>query len=148
MKNILFVLALVFGFTAQAQEQKLKPEEVPAVVKAGFKTKFPGIKDGLWVLNKGQYEVEFMEDSRMHEGVFNAAGEWIETEMEISKSEVPELVMNAFKASAYKDLKIKETEMLSTPEYKTVFELELKKGKEMINVLYLPDGKFVKETKE
>lgn len=88
MKNFMLVIAAAAMISFNACGQNAK--DVPAKVKAGFDQKFPGVQNVKWGKeNANEWEAEFKMNAKEYSANFNADGSWLETEYEISASEIP-----------------------------------------------------------
>ena len=142
MKNLLsFIAAIaVLCFTACGQTSK----EVPSEVKAAFSRKFPAATGIKWDKeNDKEWEAEFKVNGKAYSANFDNAGTWMETEYEISVSEIPEAV-KASLDSGFTAYKIEKSEMSETPQSKA-YEFDLKNGKEKIEVSIDANGNILKK---
>lgn len=128
--------------------QKVKAAAVPAAVKAAFSTQFPQAQRVKWEMEKPQvYEAGFRVGKDKMSACFNALGTWIETETEIKVSDLPVAVSRALQAK-YVGYEIEEAEKLQFPNGTTVFEMEIEKGKDSLEVQFDAAGKFLKQDVE
>ena len=140
-KVFLFAFAAVaVSFTACGQ--KLKESAVPSAVKQAFATKFPGIS-ATWEKEDGAYEVSFKKNGHSMSQLINAQGVVLETETDISSTELPEQV-RAYLEQHHKGSKIKETSKIEKADRSTIYEAEVN-GKDL---LFDDKGNFIKETKD
>lgn len=91
------------------------PAQLPESVKTFIDSRYPG-----WQLievdhEKGQTEVEIVQERTPREVVFDAAGQWVSTTSDIRRSEVPQAVLQAIAASAYSGYEIDDIEWVETP---------------------------------
>jgi len=91
MKNVLLMIALSLGVSG-AFAQKLKETEVPSAVKEGFKKHFPNTAVNGWEKENGNYEAGFVLNKAETSALLDASGKLLETESEISVSELPKAV--------------------------------------------------------
>jgi Putative beta-lactamase-inhibitor-like, PepSY-like len=139
MKNILFVIILMILSSAVFAQK-----DVPQAVKTAFAQKFSNAKVGKWVKEKdGSFEAEFDVKGKDQSANFSATGEWLETETEIKKSEIPQPVLTAFYAK-FGQIKIKEACKIEFSNKPMQYELEYKKGLKMIEVIYDAEGNLLK----
>lgn len=91
------------------------PSQLPEAIRAFLDSRYPG-----WQLievdhEKGQTEVEIVQERTAREAVFNAAGQWVSTTSDIRRSEVPQAVLQAIAASSYSGYEIDDIELVETP---------------------------------
>lgn len=87
MKNyLLLFLLILFSNGAMAQEEvSIEASAVPAKVMQKFKSMFPDKKDVNWSRVGADYYAEFGKAGEGTAVLFDAAGNWQETEMEMKK---------------------------------------------------------------
>jgi uncharacterized membrane protein YkoI len=122
--------------------------KVPEATRAAFASKFPGAKSVKWDEEKEDnakavYEAEFKMNGQEYSANFNDKGEWLETEMEVEKDDIPSPVRQMLDKD-FSGYKTGEMARLETPEMKG-YEIILKKGKEKIEVTIDPNGKLLKK---
>lgn len=138
MKNLILIIAAAFAATAHAQI--ISDDKVPAAVSSAFKAKFPEAEKAKWEMeNAKDYEVTFIINKGEQAAVFDANGNWLETEIEIKVSELPQAVSQAI-AKQFSAYKIKEAERVEKKEGSISFEVELAKGKEILEVVFSRAG--------
>lgn len=91
------------------------PSQLPETIRAFLDSRYPG-----WQLieidhEKGQTEVEIVQERTAREVVFDAAGQWVSTTSDIRRSEVPQAVLQAIAASSYSGYEIDDIELVETP---------------------------------
>lgn len=146
MKNILFLAAIISGSTSFAQE--LSVDKVPAAVQNSFKAKFPASEAKGWELeNETDFETDFDLNGKKHSAKFDKQGKWIETETEINVSDLPKSINEAVTKN-FAGFKIEETEKAETASQGIVYEVKLKKGKEVFEVKFSQEGKILKKETE
>lgn len=140
MKNILtaaFVLTL-FTLTACGQGQ------VPQEVKASFKDKFPDAKNVSWDNeNSDEWEAEFKMNGVDYSANFSSEGEWMETETEIDKAELPSEVAQGLQ-SKYPGASIEKAEKAERKEG-TLYEIAIETDNGEMEVIFDSRGNFVKK---
>lgn len=142
MKNLTLIISIAVLFSLSACGQK--SNNVPENVKTAFNQKFPDATKVKWDKeNDSEWEAEFKMDGREYSANFDNNGVWKETEYEINVKDVPETVKSAIDAE-YAGYKIKESEISETTNGK-VYEFELKKEEERLEVAIDMDGKIVKK---
>lgn len=131
----------MLGFSACGQ--KLKKEDVPAVITAKFKTLYSNIEDVKWSKEDANYEAEFDLNKVETSVVFDASGNALETESEIAVTDLPAIVKDYVKMH-YNDAKIKEAAKMVDSKGVTTYEAEVNDA----DVIFDAQDNFVKEVKE
>jgi Putative beta-lactamase-inhibitor-like, PepSY-like len=145
MKKIflsIVVLITAFNFTF-AQEKKVKAALVPESVLNGYKEKYKKLEVNTWYQDGDMYLAAFDKGENTYKAVFNSDGKWIKTSAKIKEAQVSTTVKKSIKNTEWSDWKIHECYKVETPEYKKLFELHLKKGKETKVLSFDPAGKAV-----
>ena len=144
MKNILFSLALVLLTIASSYAQKVKPENVPAPVLSAFKAKFVNAVKVKWSIEKvNEYEAEFKMDGLKKSANFKSDGTWIETEIEINISQLPQVVIEAIN-KRFSGCKIDEAEQAETPENTNFYGVTIELNEKEFDVDVKPNGEIIK----
>lgn len=142
MKKISLLIALaIVVFTNQSHAQDTN---VPKKVMKAFTQKFSNATDVEWEKeNKSEWEAEFKVNGKEYSANFATDGTWKETEHEIKDSEIPALVKKSI-VNNFPGYEIEEAEMAETPKGK-VYEFELEKGKEELEVVINASGTVLKK---
>lgn len=92
---------------------------------------------------EGSYiEIDIRHANIHKEVLFNNNNEWVSTEWDVRSSDVPDVAMNALKASEYSKYKIDDIDALEKPDgLYYVFELE--SGKTEIHLTIKSDGTII-----
>lgn len=126
-----------------------KPK-VPAEVQAGFNRRYAEVQEMEWELDSEDnvWEAEFEGAGKERNAVFTPAGEWVETEQEVSVQDLPEAVKNLLTFD-YKGYEIYELEFVETPNG-NFYEAELEKdGQDKeLELRIAPNGKLSKRENE
>jgi len=142
MKTTILSLAaiLLFSFTACGQSGK----DVPAPVKSAFTQKFSGATNVKWGMESDkEWEAEFQMSGKKYSANFDNAGNWMETEYQVTVSELPAAV----KATLDKESagsKIKLSEVTETKDGKA-FEFVLNKGENKTELVIDNSGMVTKK---
>ena len=146
MKKIMIVFfAVTLATTAHAQ--KISEDKVPAAAVSAFKAKFPHAEKVKWQMEESKdYEANFDLNKSEMSVVFDATGNWMETETEITTATLPQAVSAAV-AKQFGDYKIKEASKVEKKD-SDCFEVELSKGKEVIEVALTPTGEVLSKKAE
>jgi len=136
------MITLLAGFTQMTYAQ-----DTPSKVTDAFNSKFPNAKSIRWDKeNETEWEAEFTINGVEYSANFSKDGAWKETEHEVKIDELPAEVISTLKTQ-FAGYEIKEVEMVETPTF-TGYEVELKKGKETLEVLMDKAGKVIKKKVE
>lgn len=147
------LFALLCG-AAPAAETVIKASEVPQPVMASVKKKYPkaALKGFEKEQDKGQlfYEIKLQDGRRRIEVKLSPDGKIQQEEEVIGDRELPRAVLDAFRASEYGSLKIKQIERVITSENAAQpgYELEVRRGALTIELLYDGAGKLLSKAEE
>ena len=140
MKKIIFMIASIAIISACSFAGT-----PPAAVKKTFVQKFPTATNVHWGKeNDKEWEAEFKQNGVKLSANFTNAGEWVETEKEITYSELPKPVTEAIKKQ-FPNWKITEMDKTETAKFGTIYEADLKSGKQKKAVAFKDDGTTVNE---
>ena len=122
--------------------------KAPSEVQKTLKEKFPDAKSVKWEKESdGGWEAEFSMNGNETSVEFDSKGIWKQTETEIEASDLPEAIRDAIKTK-YTDYAVEEAEMVETADGEVVYEVDFKKGKEEMEILFAADGSVLKVMKE
>jgi len=142
MKNLFLMVAMVAICSLAACGQVSK--DAPAKIKDAFSKKFPTATKVKWGKeNEKEWEAEFKMDGKEYSANYDNDGKWMETEHEISATEIPAAV----KATLDKDFagyKIEESEISENATAKQ-YEFEIKKDDLKFEVAIDLTGKVLKK---
>ncbi len=127
--------------------QRLADDKVPQVVKAAFMEQFPKAEHAKWEMeSKTEYEVNFKQGGNELSASYGTDGTWMETEHAIKADALPEAVRKAI-AAGYADHKAKGIDVAESPKG-TVYEVDMEKGEQSIEVVFAADGKVLESKVE
>lgn len=140
MKTRILILSfLTMGLFACAQTP-------PKQVKEAFQTKFKNVKKVSWDQEEAtEWEAEFHMNGKEMSASIDPSGNWLETEIDISKKDLPEAVKNTLDKQ-YADYKIKESVTVESPEF-SGYEIEMEKGETNIEVQLNSSGIVISQKK-
>lgn len=138
MKNLFYAVLALISLTACSQSKN-----APQNVLNAFNQKFPNAKEVEWGKEGADiWEAEFELSDKDMSANFNLNGDWLETETELAKKDLPAGVSATIK-TAYKGYKIKEVGYTETPKLKA-YEVEVKKGGKLVEVIMDNSGNILK----
>jgi len=144
MRNTILMIALC-SIGTQLTAQKIDTKEVPPAVKAGL-TKSMNVKDAKWDKEDNNYEANFKKDGKEMSAVFDASGALLETEVEITKAELPTAAQALLKKE-YADFKLEEVAK-TTAKDKVTYEAEVEKGEQTWELIFDAKGNLLKKEQE
>ena len=112
---------------------------VDAEVTGFISSKYPGARIVEYDYDKGLLEVEIWHENREKDVYFNGRNEWVYTEWDIRRSELPQAVTAAIAASEWATFSIDDIEYVQTPtaEY---YLVELERGNREIELRIAAEG--------
>lgn len=130
---LILIIGIYNGIYAQA---------VPQRVQAAFGKKFPHAQKVKWSMeNAHQYEADFVDDGRRISANFEMNGRWVETERDISTSELPQIIWKAVKRD-YPRAEIKDVAHVWNPD-REQFEIDAEVKGKNVELVYLTNGKLL-----
>jgi putative PepSY-like beta-lactamase-inhibitor len=143
-KTLLLIVVLFTSFNFSfAQEKKIKAPLVPESVLNAYKEKYKKLEIKSWYQDGDMYSAVFDKGENTYKAFFNSDGKWLKTTTKIKEAQVSGAVKKAIKNTEWSDWKMSECYKVETPEYKKIFELHLKKGKEVKVLSFDPTGKAI-----
>lgn len=116
----------------------------PQKVKDAFAEKFPSATDVAWEKESDkEWEAEFKLHGKKQSSNFMQDGTWTETECEVSKSEIPQVVMDALNVN-FEGYNIGGMELSETTKGK-VYEFSIEKGESDMEVVIDSKGIVIKK---
>jgi hypothetical protein len=138
-KRLVLVLILVFaGLNIYSQD--VKEADVPAAVKTKFAVMYPNVTGAKWEMENGKYEAEFKENNVATSVLFDGIGKYIQTEVEIPVSSLPNGV-NEYAAKNLAGKKINEACQITSSDGTVSYEAEIDKD----DYIFDSNGNFVKK---
>jgi hypothetical protein len=145
MKQFLMICIFALGFSQGVLAQRLHKSDVPSVITNHFQQNFPKALDVEWKKKGDLYNVEFELGitRKDHEVWYNAQGQLVKHEEEISKSELPVAVVEKIQ-NEFKGYRVEDPKKILEGS-KTTYEVELKKGSEEWKVIFDADGTIIRK---
>ena len=104
--------------------------------------KYPGAVIREYDYDNGMLEVEIFHDGREKSVYFNGANEWVSTEWDVRRSELPAAVTASLAASQYASYQIDDIEFVQTPDI-DYYALELEQGNREVRVRITAEGRIL-----
>jgi uncharacterized membrane protein YkoI len=118
--------------------------DVPKAVADAFAKKFPAATSIKWGKeNAKEYEAEFKLNGKSISANFLTDGSWVETESEISSSELPAAVTTAVQTKNAGAV-ISKIFKIEKAKGNTTYEVEIKTGGKKKDLIFNADGNLVK----
>ncbi|PSJ18917.1 hypothetical protein C7H79_00320 [Nitrosomonas supralitoralis] len=157
MKNQFLISALVvtlliaFGPT-QASDKEVSKDQVPKAVLEAFEKAYPNAKEVEYeqdmIEGKAVFEVEYKENGREYEILYDSSGEILQREESIEIKALPEPIAKAI-SMAYPNAIIDEAEKVMKPDGTvTGYEVEIKSEGKKFEVELDTFGKILKTEKD
>jgi uncharacterized membrane protein YkoI len=143
MKRIVLMTVAAMCAASCSNAQKLQEKDVPAAITTAFKKQYPEATHAKWEKEDGNVEVEFELKGTECSVLMDAAGNILETEIEISMDALP-VGAKEYVSKNYEGQKITETAKITDAQGTTTYEAEIK-GKDLI---FDSNGNFIKEVKD
>lgn len=116
-----------------------QPTIIPQAITDAIDEMYAGATVVDFDQEKNGFEVDILHNSVYKDVYFNAANEWISTEWDITEDKVPAIVMNALKASDYKNYRIEDIDQIEKPAG-TFYLFELEQGDNDVEVTISAEG--------
>ncbi|SFU09081.1 Putative beta-lactamase-inhibitor-like, PepSY-like [Algoriphagus locisalis] len=141
-KQITLMASALTLISAATFAQDIHPSEVPSVVANNFRKEFPKASDIEWELDGDNYNVDFeIGWGTDHEIWYDAAGNMLKHEEEISKGDLPNQVTSKIN-SDFKDLRIDGAKKI-TEGSQVTYKVELENFTEEWKVIFSATGEVL-----
>ena len=126
------------GYDSDYDYEDYLPSDIQSALESFINDRYPGavIVDSEY--DDGEIEVEIIHDGRGKDVYFNKINEWLRTEWDVRKSELPAAVLTQVNA-AYPSWKIDDAEFMETPSGNW-FVIELEKGESEVKIRITANG--------
>ena len=144
-KNLfpMIIMSCFLSFTACSNDDDFD-SVVNEAVEQAFNQKYPNTRAD-WDMEQGYYKAEFHENSNEKEAWFNASGEWLLTETELTYQQLPTVVKAGFEASRYAQWHVEDVDMLERHAMEPVYVIEVEQGELEYELVFAEDGALIKE---
>ncbi len=142
MKKVILLIAIV-GFSVQAKAQRLMVKDVPAAVSSAFKKAQPSVKDVDWSKDGNDFEASYEVNKKSMSLTYGASGNLVETEVQISASDLPASVMIYVKKN-HKEDEVKEASKITTSNGTITYEAQVKG----MDLIFDNAGNYIKSAKK
>ena len=116
-----------------------QPVLIPQAITDAINEMYPGATILEFDQEKNGFDVDILHNNIYKDVYFNSSNEWLFTEWDIMVTEIPVAVMNAYKASDYKDYRLEDVELIQKPAG-TFYVLELEKGDNDVKMTISAEG--------
>ena len=112
-------------------------------VEEAFREKYPEVEAPRWKSeSNGSWEAHFEQNGVKYRADFDAEGNWVETETNISFSQLPPEVRSAIELK-YNANDIRDIEGVESPTHGTFYDVEFQVGAEKMDIMFDPTGKVL-----
>ena len=118
-----------------------QPTVVPQAITDAINEMYPGATILEFDSEKTGFEVDILHNNIYKDVYFNTGNEWLYTEWDIKEVNLPDIIMNAYKASDYKDYRIDDIDVIENPTGIS-YVLELEKGNDEVKMTISSEGKI------
>lgn len=118
-----------------------QPTVVPQAITDAINEMYPGATVLEFDSEKTGFEVDILHNNIYKDVYFNTGNEWLYTEWDIKEVNLPAIIMNAYKASDYKDYRIDDIDVIENPTGIS-YVLELEKGNDEVKMTISSEGKI------
>lgn len=115
---------------------------VTADIRTAVKQKYPDATIIETDMDNGKYEVDILDNGKSKEVIFNH-NKWEATKWNVTKAEVPSVVMDAYRKSDYGKYRIDEIHFFETPS-NSYYHFELEQGDTDAYLSIDPQGNVIK----
>ena len=124
-----------------------QPVVIPQAISDAINEMYPGATVLEFDQEKNGFEVDILHNNIYKDVYFNTENQWVSTEWDITKDQVPAIVMNALQASEYKNYKIDDIDLIEKPEG-TFYVFDLEQGDNDVKVTFDSEGNIKSTQKD
>jgi hypothetical protein len=145
MKKLISLLVVAMMISSAGFGQKIMTGKVPQNIRKAFSKEFPKATGAAWMMDEGNYEVNFTIDKVKNSAIFDKDGKWLEKEAVIKESDLPKSVKSALKRD-FKGYKLSEAEKVETPDKGIEYHVGINtKAGEAFELVYSPAGEMLSQ---
>lgn len=116
---------------------------IPEKISTAFSKKFPAARRVTWDKeNEHEWEIEFRMGKMKYSAKYDNEGNWLETEYEIAKAEIPMAIIHTLNTQ-FDGYKIEEAEISETAAGK-VYEFALEKDEAEVEAAFSVSGMLIR----
>lgn len=123
------------------------PVVIPQAISDAINEMYPGATVLEFDKEKVGFEVDILHNNIYKDVYFNTENQWVSTEWDITKDQVPAIVMNALQASEYKNYTIDDIDLIEKPEG-TFYVFDLEQGDNDVEVTFDSEGNIKSTQKD
>ncbi|MDL2305822.1 PepSY-like domain-containing protein [Bacteroides sp. OttesenSCG-928-D19] len=147
MKKLSFMMLAVFAlgsilFISCEKSDDINPDQI---YKEALQSKYPDATRAEWEKKKTYYVADCWSGKKDLEVWFNENAEWLMTETELARTELPTAITDALKATNYADWRIDDVDMLEYTNSSVVYVVEVEQKNKEIDLYFSPAGELLKE---
>ena len=124
-----------------------QPVIIPQAITDSINKMYAGATILEFDQEKNGFEVDILHNNIYKDVYFNTENQWISTEWDITKDQVPAIVMNALQASEYKNYTIDDIDLIEKPEG-TFYVFDLEQGNNDVEVTFDSEGNIKSTQKD
>lgn len=124
-----------------------QPVIIPQAITDSINKMYAGATILEFDQEKNGFEVDILHNNIYKDVYFNTENQWISTEWDITKDQVPAIVMNALQASEYKNYTIDDIDLIEKPEG-TFYVFDLEQGDNDVEVTFDSEGNIKSTQKD
>lgn len=136
---------LCLGLSLHAQNGA---DQAPAAARQHLTKQHPDAVVKEWERRKRNFKVEFTVKGVEYDSYYTTEGNWVRTEHDIAKKDLPAAVSTALKGSKYGTWKVEDVELHSTPEHAVLYKIKVKDKGQVMEVFHGADGRLIKEQQD
>lgn len=124
-----------------------QPVIIPQAITDSINKMYAGATILEFDQEKNGFEVDILHNNIYKDVYFNTENQWVSTEWDITKDQVPAIVMNALQASEYKNYTIDDIDLIEKPEG-TFYVFDLEQGDNDVEVTFDSEGNIKSTQKD
>lgn len=135
------VFALFFVTGCDNDDDHYLPD---TMILDAFERMYPNATQVEWERKLGYFVADCKIDNKEKDVWFDANGEWMLTETDITLNELPKAVTDAIASSQYANWKIDDISYLERKDMEAVYVVEVEKAKDEVDLYYSEEGQLLK----